>query len=72
MNYQFELAQWRVEPIKVNIAGREAMDRLFAEHKFSRVIHLAARAGVRNLLKNPRVRSKQCGWIYEYSGRMPA
>jgi UDP-glucuronate 4-epimerase len=53
MGCQFELAQWRVELLKINIADREAMEKLFAEHKFPRVIHLAAQAGVRNLLKNP-------------------
>ena len=53
MGYQFELAQWRVELIKINIADCEAMEKFFAEHKFPRVIHLAAPAGVRNSLKHP-------------------
>jgi UDP-glucuronate 4-epimerase len=39
--------------IKMDIADREAMEKLFAEHKFPRVIHLAAQAGVRYSLKNP-------------------
>lgn len=39
--------------IKVDIADREAMEKLFVEHKFPRVIHLAGQAGVRYSLKNP-------------------
>lgn len=53
MGCQFELAQWRVELIKINIADREAMEKLFAEHKFPRAINLAAQADVRNSLNNP-------------------
>ena len=53
MGCQFELAQWRVELIKINIADREAMELLFAEHQFPRVVQLSAPAGVRNSLKNP-------------------
>lgn len=39
--------------IKMNIADRSAMEALFAEHKFNRVIHLAAQAGVRFSITNP-------------------
>jgi UDP-glucuronate 4-epimerase len=39
--------------IKMDIADREVMEKLFAEHKFPRVIHLAAQAGVRYSLQNP-------------------
>ena len=39
--------------IKMDIADRAAMENLFAEHKFPRVIHLAAQAGVRYSLQNP-------------------
>lgn len=39
--------------IKMDIADREAMEKLFAAHKFPRVIHLAAQAGVRYSLQNP-------------------
>ena len=39
--------------IKMDIADRDAMEKLFAEHKFPRVIHLAAQAGVRYSLQNP-------------------
>jgi UDP-glucuronate 4-epimerase len=39
--------------IKMDIADRDAMEKLFAEQKFLRVIHLAAQAGVRYSLTNP-------------------
>ena len=39
--------------IKMDIAYRDTMEKLFAEHKFPRVIHLAAQAGVRYSLQNP-------------------
>ena len=40
--------------VKMNVADRAGMDRLFAEEKFDRVIHLAAQAGVRYSLQNPQ------------------
>ena len=39
--------------IKLDLADREAVAALFAEHKFDRVIHLAAQAGVRYSIDNP-------------------
>ena len=39
--------------IKLDIADRDAVRRLFAEEKFDRVIHLAAQAGVRYSIQNP-------------------
>jgi len=39
--------------IRANLADRTAVDACFAEHKFDRVIHLAAQAGVRYSLENP-------------------
>ena len=38
---------------KIDLADREGIARLFAEEKFTRVIHLAAQAGVRYSLENP-------------------
>lgn len=38
----------------IDVANGEAIDRLFQEEKFDRVIHLAAQAGVRYSLQNPR------------------
>lgn len=39
--------------IKMDLADREGMAKLFAEEKFERVIHLAAQAGVRYSIENP-------------------
>lgn len=41
--------------VKLDIADRDAMQALFREHRFERVIHLAAQAGVRYSLDNPHV-----------------
>lgn len=39
--------------VRANLADREAVSACFQEHKFDRVIHLAAQAGVRYSLVNP-------------------
>lgn len=39
--------------IRANLANKAAVERCFAEHRFDRVIHLAAQAGVRYSLENP-------------------
>lgn len=39
--------------IKCDLADREAIANLFAQHAFQRVIHLAAQAGVRYSIDNP-------------------
>ena len=39
--------------IRANLADRLAVDACFAEHRFDRVIHLAAQAGVRYSIENP-------------------
>lgn len=39
--------------IKMDIADRDAMDKLFKEHSFQRVFNSAAQAGVRYSLENP-------------------
>ncbi|MEM7081330.1 MAG: NAD-dependent epimerase [Pseudomonadota bacterium] len=38
---------------KVDLVDRDEMERVFKQHKFDRVIHLAAQAGVRYSLENP-------------------
>lgn len=38
---------------KINIADRSAIENLFTEEKFDKVIHLAAQAGVRYSIENP-------------------
>lgn len=40
--------------VKQDLAEREAIAALFAEHKFPQVVHLAAQAGVRHSLTNPQ------------------
>ena len=39
--------------VKADLEDRDAMERLFADHRFDRVVHLAAQAGVRYSLENP-------------------
>jgi len=39
--------------LEVDIADRAVMERLFAQEKFDKVVHLAAQAGVRYSLENP-------------------
>ncbi|PJA32091.1 MAG: capsular biosynthesis protein CpsI, partial [Zetaproteobacteria bacterium CG_4_9_14_3_um_filter_53_7] len=60
--YEVSLKQARLERlqgldgftfIEMDIADREAVAELFARHTPSRVIHLAAQAGVRYSLENP-------------------
>ncbi|MCO6058832.1 NAD-dependent epimerase [Pseudomonas sp. MOB-449] len=41
--------------VTLDIADRDAMQTLFHQHRFERVIHLAAQAGVRYSLDNPHV-----------------
>lgn len=41
------------EFVKLDVADREGMAKLFAEGGFDRVVHLAAQAGVRYSLENP-------------------
>lgn len=40
--------------IRADLADRRTLEHCFAEHQFDRVIHLAAQAGVRYSLENPR------------------
>lgn len=51
--------------VKLDLADREAMESLFAEERFDRVIHLAAQAGVRYSLTNPHayVQSNLVGFM---------
>ncbi|MEM8665746.1 MAG: SDR family NAD(P)-dependent oxidoreductase, partial [Pseudomonadota bacterium] len=39
--------------IRMDLADKGAVDALFTEHSFDRVIHLAAQAGVRHSLEDP-------------------
>ena len=40
---------------KMDVADKAAMEKLFSEHQFDAVVHLAAQAGVRYSLENPHV-----------------
>jgi UDP-glucuronate 4-epimerase len=40
--------------VRLDVADRGGMERLFAEERFDRVVHLAAQAGVRYSLQNPQ------------------
>jgi len=40
--------------VKMDIADTDALDKLFKQHKFERVLNMAAQAGVRYSLENPR------------------
>lgn len=66
--YDVSLKEWRLKQIekcaaehpeskynfvKGNLADKELIDKLFAEHKFDIVVNLAAQAGVRYSIDNP-------------------
>ncbi|MBK6846044.1 MAG: NAD-dependent epimerase [Proteobacteria bacterium] len=55
---------------RLDIADREGMVRLFAEHRPQRVVHLAAQAGVRYSLENPHayVESNLVGFLNVLEG----
>ena len=38
---------------QIDLADRATMERLFAQHRFARVVHLAAQAGVRHSIDHP-------------------
>jgi UDP-glucuronate 4-epimerase len=56
--------------IKLDIADRDGMERLFAKQCFTCVVHLAAQAGVRYSLKNPHayVQSNLVGFLNVLEG----
>jgi UDP-glucuronate 4-epimerase len=62
--YDIRLKQHRLEPLlasdgfsfhKIDIEDGDALDRIFADHRFDAVINLAARAGVRASIVDPQV-----------------
>lgn len=55
---------------RLDIADREAVAKLFAEGRFSHVVHLAAQAGVRYSLENPHayVESNVAGFLNVLEG----
>jgi UDP-glucuronate 4-epimerase len=58
------------EFVRIDLADRAAMEELFANHRFDRVIHLAAQAGVRYSLTNPHayVDSNLVGFLHILEG----
>ena len=38
---------------QIDLADRASMERLFAQHRFAKVVHLAAQAGVRHSIDHP-------------------
>ncbi len=60
----------RFQFVKLDLADRSGMERLFAEHQVSRVVHLAAQAGVRYSLVNPHlyVDSNVVGFLHVLEG----
>src|SRR5207245_9581695 len=38
---------------QIDLADRASMERLFAKHRFAKVVHLAAQAGVRHSIDHP-------------------
>ena len=68
------LAQLEARPgfsfAEIDLADADAMDALFAAHRFATVIHLAAQAGVRYSLENPRAygRSNLDGFLNVLEG----
>ena len=71
--YDARLKQARLERLghprfsfeRLELADRAGVDSLFARHAFSRVVHLAAQAGVRYSLINPQayVESNVTAWL---------
>ena len=58
------------EFVKLELADRAGMEQLFAGHKFDRVVHLAAQAGVRYSIENPHsyIDSNIVGFLHILEG----
>jgi UDP-glucuronate 4-epimerase len=56
--------------VKADLTDREAIERLFRDGKFQRVVHLAAQAGVRYSIQNPHVyaHSNISGFLHVLEG----
>jgi UDP-glucuronate 4-epimerase len=56
--------------VHADLADREAVERVFAEHRPERVVHLAAQAGVRYAAENPHVyvSSNVTGFLHVLEG----
>ncbi|HQG13859.1 MAG TPA: NAD-dependent epimerase [bacterium] len=60
----------KFEFLKMDLADRGAMEKLFNEHEFSKVYHMAAQAGVRYSIDNPHVyvQSNLVGFLHILEG----
>ncbi len=56
--------------IKLDVANRSGIEKLFTEQKFDRVVHLAAQAGVRYSIENPHayIESNIVGFLHILEG----
>ena len=56
--------------VRLDLADRDGMEKLFAREKFDRVVHLAAQAGVRYSLENPHayIESNIVGTLHVLEG----
>ena len=56
--------------VRIDLADRDAMEALFAQEKFDKVIHLAAQAGVRYSIENPHsyIESNVVGTLHILEG----
>jgi UDP-glucuronate 4-epimerase len=54
-NIQKSLKDKRFQLVECDIRDKDKLGRVFAEHSFSGVVHLAARAGVRASIKDPHI-----------------
>jgi UDP-glucuronate 4-epimerase len=56
--------------VRLDLADRDGIEALFAGEKFTRVVHLAAQAGVRNSIENPHiyVSSNVTGFLHVIEG----
>lgn len=64
------LGQAGYSHVTADLADREAIERVFAEHRPQRVVHLAAQAGVRYAAENPHVyvQSNVVGFLHVLEG----
>lgn len=56
--------------VKMNLEDKAGMEKLFQEHQFDKVVHLAAQAGVRYSIENPAayVESNIVGYLHILEG----
>jgi len=62
--------QRNLKPVRIDLADKDGMARLFSEEKFDVVVNLAAQAGVRYSLVNPHsyVDTNVCGFLNVLEG----